>query len=191
MPYKDPEKQKEYAKKYRQENKKKLRQYNALYRKENPERVKQIGRKAGVKFYQNHIDEMKKKYIERNASEDWKEYHAKWYEANKDRILEKEKQRWAEDEDYRKNKLNYMKQRRLYLTETVNDMKAVSGCVRCGEADPICLDFHHKDPNEKLHGISRLVQQCNSLDMILKEIEKCEVLCSNCHRKHHNRSTEL
>lgn len=56
-------------------------------------------------------------------------------------------------------------------------------CICCGEDEPACLDFHHLDPNEKDFQIAGSQQR--SWTKILAEIEKCVVLCSNCHRKVH------
>lgn len=59
-------------------------------------------------------------------------------------------------------------------------------CVRCGIAPnelwPICsFEFHHKDKSMKDHEIKFHV----SFEKLLKEVEKCEVLCANCHRAEH------
>src|ERR1035438_6866152 len=54
------------------------------------------------------------------------------------------------------------------------------GCKDCGEKDPIVLDFdHHKD---KKYNLSDKFS-CTPWDTLLKEIEKCDVRCSNCHRR--------
>lgn len=58
-------------------------------------------------------------------------------------------------------------------------------CTKCGliEKDhPEIYDFHHLDPNEKEFNISK-----NALifDKIKNELDKCVVLCANCHRKEH------
>ena len=58
------------------------------------------------------------------------------------------------------------------------------GCAKCSENDPRCLDFHHLVASEKVANISLLTQR-KSMKKIMKEIEKCEVLCANCHRKEH------
>lgn len=55
-------------------------------------------------------------------------------------------------------------------------------CVECGESDPVVLDFDHIDPSTKLMKISDSIWGRN-WDKILKEIEKCQVLCANCHRR--------
>ena len=55
-------------------------------------------------------------------------------------------------------------------------------CSECGEDHPATLDFHHTDPNTKEHHPADLR---GSKARFLAEIEKCVVLCSNCHRKLH------
>lgn len=70
------------------------------------------------------------------------------------------------------------------------------GCSRCGEDHPAVLDLHHRDPNTK-HACLRKQQQRDgyrkgssgrgwgymSFSALEAELAKCEVLCSNCHRK--------
>ena len=58
-------------------------------------------------------------------------------------------------------------------------------CSRCPENHPACLIFHHRDPQNKLTEVSVMVRKGCSLDNIIKEIEKCDVLCANCHAKEH------
>jgi len=56
------------------------------------------------------------------------------------------------------------------------------GCSNCGyNKHPQALHFHHIDPDGKTMGVSRMVQNSFSWDRILKEIDKCELLCANCH----------
>ena len=56
---------------------------------------------------------------------------------------------------------------------------------KCGESDPICLDLHHRVPSKKEFTISTAVTRRYDLERLQKEIKKCDVLCANCHRKHH------
>jgi len=58
-------------------------------------------------------------------------------------------------------------------------------CNKCGEDDKACLDFHHKNPNEKDGSMNEAVKNTWAKEKILKEINKCIILCSNCHRKLH------
>lgn len=69
------------------------------------------------------------------------------------------------------------------LKAYVSDYKQQRGCRYCPECDPIVLDFHHKDDNKEA-GISQLVFSGKSRKL-MTEIVKCEVACSNCHRKLH------
>lgn len=56
-------------------------------------------------------------------------------------------------------------------------------CERCGYDKCIgALDFHHLDPSQKDFGISTNIK---SFDLIKKELDKCILLCANCHREEH------
>lgn len=52
------------------------------------------------------------------------------------------------------------------------------GYKRCIAA----LDFHHIDPEQKQFSISRK-GQCVSFEEAKKEVDKCMLLCANCHRE--------
>ena len=56
-------------------------------------------------------------------------------------------------------------------------------CVDCGESDIRCLDFDHRDPQEKLANVGTLVFTHVSWERVEREIAKCDVRCANCHRK--------
>lgn len=56
-------------------------------------------------------------------------------------------------------------------------------CVDCGESDPLVLEFDHIDPKSKLSTISRLINNQADAFLIETEMAKCEVRCSNCHRR--------
>lgn len=58
-------------------------------------------------------------------------------------------------------------------------------CQVCLESELACLDFHHLNPQEKEYEISTLIGNGASLDKIKTEMQKCCILCSNCHRKFH------
>lgn len=54
-------------------------------------------------------------------------------------------------------------------------------CIVCGESDPIVLEFDHRDPSEKESNVSELLKF--SANKVKQEIEKCDVMCANCHRR--------
>jgi len=69
------------------------------------------------------------------------------------------------------------------------EIKKASGCVDCGESNPIVLDFDHI--RDKKYNISRMIHDGFSWKAIVKEMQKCEVVCANCHRiRTHNRLVE-
>lgn len=104
----------------------------------------------------------------------------------KDREVQLEAQRNA----YHKKKeyyRNLQKKRKQELkTWFREDILTKLKCNKCDENHPSCLDFHHTDPTTKSEGISIMLHKIRTKEIILKELEKCEVLCSNCHRKHHH-----
>jgi hypothetical protein len=59
-------------------------------------------------------------------------------------------------------------------------------CVKCGYNKNItALDFHHLNPKEKEITPSRL--NGKSWEKLKKEIDKCILLCANCHREEHQK----
>lgn len=56
-------------------------------------------------------------------------------------------------------------------------------CVDCGEIDVRCLEFDHRDRTTKLAAVSQMIARQFSWEKIMAEIDKCDVRCSNCHRK--------
>jgi hypothetical protein len=55
-------------------------------------------------------------------------------------------------------------------------------CVDCGEADIVVLDFDHRDPAAKKFSVVVLSSH-KSWIRVIAEIAKCDVRCSNCHRR--------
>lgn len=68
------------------------------------------------------------------------------------------------------------------IAAVLDDIKASSRCCACGEGCVVCLDFHHLAEEDKQFILARCVF---SVAKILEEVKKCEVICSNCHRKLH------
>lgn len=64
----------------------------------------------------------------------------------------------------------------------VSDYLKANPCIDCGEADIVVLDFDHVRGKKRIE-ISNAVNKCWSIKSIKNEIEKCDIRCSNCHRK--------
>lgn len=94
-----------------------------------------------------------------------------------------EKSREGERRSYRKHREKRLALKRKLISEKkqfISRIKSERGCQQCGIKDSRVLDFHHRDPSEKVECLGRSVVR--SYETILKEIEKCDVLCANCHR---------
>lgn len=71
----------------------------------------------------------------------------------------------------------------------VKEYRNSRGCARCPERHPATLDLHHREGEEK-HPRMRTSYGRGywlhlSFEDIIIELAKCDVLCANCHRKHH------
>jgi hypothetical protein len=78
--------------------------------------------------------------------------------------------------------VNAYRRRRYWKKKKCIDYKG-GKCMICGYSKCIAaLEFHHRDPNEKEFKISR-----NKFDWekVKDELDKCDLLCSNCHREYH------
>ncbi len=91
-------------------------------------------------------------------------------------------------EHYQKNPAYYKKKarkREALLYEWYHDYKASLQCSKCGENHPVCIEFHHNDPNEKSWCVCDGIRMGVGIKRIKEEIAKCTVFCRNCHSKHH------
>lgn len=107
-----------------------------------------------------------------------------WREKNKDKVLEYRRNWYARN---RKTEISDNLRRRKESIDWFKDFKSSLECKLCGETEPVCLDFHHKDPSAKEFAVTDMPRRGFSKEKILLEIQKCDVLCANCHRKHHKK----
>ena len=87
---------------------------------------------------------------------------------------------------YAANKLSQLernkKNRELCFSE-ISEYKSKHGCKNCGEKTSCCLDFHH--PNDNKDGDVSDLANAGCRNKMWVEIEKCIIVCANCHRKIH------
>lgn len=77
-------------------------------------------------------------------------------------------------------KYEQQKVRRAAIREYIYNILKNSECKDCGEKRILTLDFDHL--GDKEFNISSGVQGDYSITRLKKEIAKCEIRCSNCHR---------
>ena len=96
-----------------------------------------------------------------------KEYRETHYQKNRQKYIEKSKRKRKE---YRQEFLEFIK---------------TKSCIDCGNSDWRVLEFDHI--HNKEYNISAKKSQI-TLKSLMKEIDKCDIVCANCHRiRSHNR----
>ena len=87
--------------------------------------------------------------------------------------------------EYRKQKERAIK-RKLELIELKGGK-----CEKCGyDKNIAALEFHHINPSEKLFQIDSRHLSNTHIDKLKTEVDKCILLCANCHREIHNEQFE-
>lgn len=86
------------------------------------------------------------------------------------------------------NANNYEQQKLRGLKRKYEAIVARGGkCEVCGYNKNIAaLEFHHKNPDQKEFQLDMRHFSNNSLEKLQNELDKCILLCANCHRETHN-----
>lgn len=170
MPFADPKKKAAYKKQWKEKNKEKCclqnREHQETHRLKYP---KKYGRKTTRLTNRNRDIWMKLHGLESMIGKSEEEITSAINQIQK-RL-------------FRKTQKRYQRKISRQVSKYLWDYKSVNPCESCGEDDPCCLDFHHIDEKTKRDNMSRLVR--SGIKAVLAEIKKCQILCSNCHRKHH------
>lgn len=95
------------------------------------------------------------------------EGYKKCYEKNKSKYIAKQVER---------NRLNVAK-----IKQYLWDYKTEQGCADCTEVDPVVMEFDHI--GNKSFTVSNFAAKGKTLEKVKQELEKCEVVCANCHRR--------
>ena len=147
---------------------KEKKEYKSAWYEKNKERL----RAKAKKWYQENLDVTKKQR---------KEYREK----NNDKIKKQKKEYWEENKD------RFIEKRKKYRDKVMDNFlsyKKGKSCTFCGyNKFPEILQFHHKDDN-KLFNISTM-RRISDHNLLKKEIEKCILLCPNCHSWLHYQET--
>lgn len=117
---------------------------------------------------------------------DKKLYFKEYYQKNKNKLKANiEKWQSKNKDKVRLYKRKHKSQKREILTNYINNFKASSKCTKCNENTVCCLEFHHRDKKQKIQNINKFIASGSSIESLKNEINKCDILCSNCHRKTH------
>jgi hypothetical protein len=195
-----------YFKKYYQLNKTKIKNCVSEWQKNNKEKVTGYKRKhkhemrAISRLYINNIKNNTKCCVCNETTPCCLDFHhidSKLKDGEISRLMND-----GSSLDILKNEISKCKimcsncHRKLHFFKKPNDRtlkfkfayetKINMGCFYCKESHFSCLDYHHTHDN-KIDSISKMTKTSKySLDDVKKEINKCIVICTNCHRKLHN-----
>lgn len=118
----------------------------------------------------------------------YSEYNTAW--------AKERRKTWTEEEweAHRQRNRNYYDKNKLLVFERVKKRKAANKlkaieykggkCQKCDQIyAPQAMDFHHPN-DDKSHNPGRLMS--GAWETLIKELDKCVLLCANCHREEHS-----
>ena len=115
---------------------------------------------------------------------DHPEVQQKWRERNREFLKQVSKKRYRKIRSIVKEKSSKL---RKIFTDMLGGKCSICGYDKCLEA----IDFHHIDPSTKTIGVCTMIHRGKSFEIIEKEVEKCVLLCKNCHTELHNKERKL
>lgn len=135
----------------------------------------------GIKKFPNEKISELNEYYKNNTIDDT----AKYFNISRSTVIkyvDSKREKLCDDEKKKRNYLK-VKTRRQKLKQM--GVEYLGGkCCKCGYNDCIwALEFHHTNSNEKDFSISKYSNL--SWNRIKKELNKCILVCSNCHKEIH------
>ncbi len=123
--------------------------------------------------------------------------YAEWPEPQKERMRKSAREQYYKNKEkrniqakiWRENNKDYvlLKQREDKRRRKLDAIYYLGGkCHTCGcMFHPACFEFHHKDPTTKDRDPSKMLSW--SKERLYAELDKCILLCANCHRLEHHK----
>jgi hypothetical protein len=100
-------------------------------------------------------------------------------QANKEEISDYKRQYYCDNASLIKLKRKVIRDEKA---EIIGSIKR-GPCCDCGKCFASCaMDFDHRDRTEKRNGISRILNTAYSVAVLKVELNKCDLVCANCHR---------
>lgn len=85
--------------------------------------------------------------------------------------------------EFKEYKRVYNKARKKDLQRQYYELMLSKCCILCGESHIACLQFDHRDSSIKSFSIADGILSARSWSSIVTEMNKCDILCANCHAK--------
>lgn len=84
------------------------------------------------------------------------------------------------------NSYDYQKLRGLKRKVELINLRG-GKCEKCGYSNNVAgFDFHHRNPEDKKFQLDMRHLSNQSMNVILEEFDKCDLMCANCHREYHS-----
>ena len=157
-----------------EERKAKRREWNARYA------AKKRATAESAEQFRLHQNEVSNSYQKRLRAED-PEWRQRTNARSNRRYHEKIKLHRTEEQRavLRETTRRYRARKRDEVKHHLQDLLGAK-CAQCPVTDRRLLDFDHIDPLKKTMLISQELHR--PLDVLLEEINNCQLLCPNCHR---------
>ena len=120
-----------------------------------------------------------------------REYARNYYHRTKNDPEKSAKRKARRDSWWQKNKEDQRAKQRENKRQRKIEAIAYKGgkCSTCGgEFHPAAFEFHHINPKEKDRDPSKMMGM--SKEKLFAELDKCVLLCANCHRLEHHKLDE-
>lgn len=118
----------------------------------------------------------------------------KKFNSEEERVANKQAymRQYRQDNKVKLTEVSKLKQRKTRATNKAKAVEYLGGkCTHCDLVSThLCVyDFHHVDMNEKEADPGSLLHY--SWTRIQKELDKCILLCANCHRIEHEKDNNV
>lgn len=94
------------------------------------------------------------------------------------------KRHYLRNKEYELNRVSDNKKERLKWVK--DNFLIGTSCERCGFSDDRAIEFHHTEENKLSKSPTQMARDMRSKELIKNEIERGEMICSNCHMIEHH-----